>query len=47
MKSKEFASYREEIRAIMPINTDEKSKQYRAIWEKYHKVNILTGEEIK
>ena len=45
MKSEEYKNYCADLKALGPVNTDEKAKQYRGIWEKYHGVSIYTGEE--
>lgn len=47
MKSQEYKDYREELKAIGPVVSEAQAKQYGIVWEKYHKVNIFTGEEIK
>jgi len=46
-QSPKFAQYREEILALLPIDTVEKSGKLVEVWQKYYCVDIWSGKKIK
>ncbi len=39
--SQAFADYTNELKSILPIDTEEKAKQYRDVYNKYHANKII------